>query len=372
MRLPPFTLERFFARFEFDVPYLLGSSDCAALTAGELLALEPGAAERFGALPLRYTATAGSEELRAALAEVYPGAGHEGVVVHAAPVEAIFVVMSTLVSPGDRVVVHVPCYEPLLEVARGAGGRIERWWARPEAGWEPDLAELEELLAGARGEPARLLVINFPHNPTGFQPGRSWFEKVLRLAEAAGARVFSDEIFRFLEHDPADRLPPAAELSESAVSLGGLSKAFGLAGVRAGWIACRDPEVRRAVVGFKDYTTTCAGAAAEHLAGIAVRNREAITARHRERVVRNLDLLRAFLAERGDLFRWVEPTAGPVAFPEWLGAEGTSALAERLAREAGVLVIPGAPFAMPRHLRLGFGRERFAEGLERLGEALAA
>lgn len=371
MHLPPFTLERFFARFELDVPYMLGSSDCATITLGELLAHEPGAAERLPDLRLGYSESQGSEELRDALAELYPTTGADGIVVHAAAVEAIFVFMNAVLAPGDRVVVLTPRFEPLSVVAREIGCTVERWRARPEAGWAPDLGELRRLLMPAAAPAARLLVVNFPHNPTGFLPDRAFLEEVLCLAEEAGALVFSDEIFRFLEHDPADLLPAVCELSERAVSLGGMSKSFGLAGLRIGWLATRDRATREAVLGFKDYTSTCAGSVAEQLAAIAVRNREAIIAPNRARVVENLGHLRRFIAARPELFSWVPPMAGPVTFPEWLGDGEVVALCERMAREAGVLLIPGKPLGMARHLRFGLGREGFPEGLARLGAALS-
>ena len=367
MKLPRFDLERFFARFEFEVPYLLGSSDCEAPTLEELLALEPETDARYRALRLGYSESEGSPELRREIATLYESVGAGQVLVHAAAVEVIFVFMNAVLDPGDRVVVLTPCFQPLAEIARAIGCRVEPWRARPEAGWEPDLGELERLLR----VPTRLLVVNFPHNPTGYHPAGAWFAEMLALADRHGAFVFSDEIFRMLEHEPGRRLPAACDASPRAASLGGMSKVFGLGGLRVGWLATRDREIRERVLGFKDYTTTCAPVAAELLAAVALRQRETLVARNRERVLRNVERFGQLVDRRPAFFDWHPPIAGTVAFPECKQVPDVDAFCEAAAATRGVMLIPGSTFGMPRHLRVGFGRAGFAEGLARLEEFIA-
>jgi len=362
MKLPTFELERFFARFEFEVPFLLGSSDCESPTLAELLALEPQAADRHLALRLGYSESAGSPELRREIAGLYGSIRADDVLVHSAAVEVIFVFMNAMLEPGDRVVVQSPCFPPLAEIARAIGCSVEPWHARPEARWEPDLAELERLLRPA----TRLLVINTPHNPTGFLPSPDHFAETLALAQRHGARVFSDEIFRLLEHDPGRRLPAACDVSERAASLGGMSKVFGLGGLRVGWLATRDPEVRQRVLGFKDYTTTCAPVGAELLAALALRQRERLVEHNRERVLRNVAAFRGFVERRSGFLDWIPPVAGTVSFPECSQVADVDGFCEAAARQAGVLLIPGSTFGLPRHMRVGFGRSGFSEGLARL------
>jgi len=362
MRPSRFELERFFARFEFAVPYLMGSSDCEAPALDELLELEPGAPARLLALRLGYSESEGSPELRREIATLYSSSGPDDVVVHGAAVEVIFVFMNAVVEPGDRVVVQTPCFAPLAEIARAIGCAVEPWRARPEAGWQPDLDELERLLL----RPTRLVVVNLPHNPTGFLPDPDWFAALVAIAERHGAFLFSDEIFRLLEHDPARRLPAACDVSERAASLGGMSKVFGLGGLRVGWLATRDREIRERVLGFKDYTTTCAPIVAEHLAAIALRQRDGLVARNRDRVLDNVRRFAAFCERRSGFIEWQRPAAGTVAFPECTQLADVDRFCEALAEQAGVLLIPGSTFGMPRHVRVGFGRAHFAEGLERL------
>ena len=157
-------------------------------------------------------------------------------------------------------------------------------------------------------------------------------------------------------------------MSARAASIGGVSKVFGLAGLRLGWLATRDRQIRERVLRFKDYTTTCAPILAEVLASVALRQRETIVGRNRERVVRNVERFGRFAKRAPGLLEWRAPIAGTVAFPEWKQVEDVDSFCEALARERGVLLIPGSTFGMPRHARVGFGRTRFAEGLERLEE----
>ena len=162
----------------------------------------------------------------------------------------------------------------------------------------------------------RALVVNFPHNPTGYLPGARLFRAdAWSLAEAAGWLVFSDEVYRFLEYRSEDRLPAACEMYENGVSLGVMSKAFGLAGLRLGWVACRNRDILRAMADFKDYTTICTAAPSEFLSALALRHRKVILERNLEIIAGNLELLRDFLERHGEHFSWQEPLAGPVAFP---------------------------------------------------------
>jgi len=217
----------------------------------------------------------------------------------------------------------------------------------------------------------RALVVNFPHNPTGHLPGRPFFEEIVAIARSNGLLLFSDEVYRFLEYDAGDRLPAACEIYENGVSLGVMSKAFGLAGLRLGWVACRNPAVLRAMAELKDYTTICAAAPSEFLARLALRRRSGILARNLEIIRRNLECLDGFLARHEDLFSWQRPRAGPVAFPAVRFAAASDDFCAGLLRERGVLLAPGSLFGdAARHFRIGFGRRDFAAGLDELAASV--
>lgn len=365
MPLPaPFKIERYFAKHEFSTRYLLSSSDCESLSLRELLELaDADGRERWERLTLGYTESAGHPVLRAEIARLYPSLSPEDVLV-AVPIEAMYVAMNVLLRPGDHVVALFPAYQALYEVARSVGCRVDLWSVTVRDGrWHADLDALARLI---RPE-TRLLVLNFPHNPTGYQPTRETFEAILALARRHGLYVFGDEMYRWLEHDEDQRLPPIVDAYERSIALGGLSKAFGLPGLRIGWLATRNRDLLARCLAFKDYTTICHSAPSEALAIIALRAHEALSARNREIVRANSSRAGAFFSGQPERFRWLAPQAGSVAFPEWLGKESVEAFCKTVLEEAGVMIVPGEMFDLPgRHFRVGLGRRDFPEALSQL------
>jgi aspartate/methionine/tyrosine aminotransferase len=358
-----FALERFFARHEFQVAHLLCASDCETFAVRELLALEAGAGEEFAALRLGYTETAGDPVLRREIANLYQGITADDILVFAGAEEAIFIFMNAVVNAEDHLFVHSPCYQSLAAVAEGNGCQVTRWQTIQENGWELDF----EFLGHSTQASTRVLVVNFPHNPSGYLPTRDFFERLLSLAAAKSWLVFADEVYRFLEYKPENRLPAACEVYENGVSLGVMSKAFGLAGLRLGWIACRNPAIMRKMAEFKDYTTICTAAPSEFLSSLALRHHETILNRNREIIARNLDLFRDFMRRHAEYFSWQEPRAGPVAFPRINFAQASDDFCADLLKKQGVLLLPGRLFgAGPEHFRIGFGRRNFSQGLAML------
>ena len=362
MNVEPFALERFFARHEFSARYNLCASDCETFSLGELLAMEAGAAEAFSSLRLGYTETAGHPALRQEIAALYQGLSADDVLVFAGAEEAIFVFMNAALQAGDHIIVHSPCYQSLASVAAAAGCRVTRWETGAKDGWAPDLGQLTGEITAA----TRALVVNFPHNPTGFLPTPGRFAEIVEIARRNQLLFFSDEVYRFLEYKEEDKLPAACEVYENGVSLGVMSKAFGLAGLRLGWAACRNRDILRAMAEMKDYTTICTAAPSEFLAALALRQRRRILERNLEIIGANLDRLNDFMAGHERFFAWLPPRAGPVALPAVRFAAGSDDFCSRLLREQGVLLLPGRMFgAAAEHFRIGFGRRDFPQGLEK-------
>lgn len=363
MIIREFALERYFARWEFTAPHLLSASDCEALTVRELLSIAATGTSVLEDLPLSYIDSQGTPALRERIAAHYPGSSAQDIVVTAAPEEAIYLAMTTLLRPGDRVVAQVPCYQSLVEIATHRGCEVVRWpMVETETGWRIDLDQLADLLT----KPTRLVVVNAPHNPTGHLPSHAEYAALIALVQARGAWLFSDEMYHGLEVASADRLPPAVTRYERAISLWGLSKSFALPGLRVGWLALRDRALRDAIVTYKDYTTICSSAPSELLATIALDHAGAILARSRALVEGNLALARAFAARRPDLLAWRDGGGSSVRFAR-LRSGGAHAFAERAAREAGVMVVPSTMFdAGDDHIRLGLGRRGFADALAAL------
>ncbi len=362
MPIEPFKLERFYARHEFTARHMLSSSDCEARTVGELLALEPGAAERFNAHWLGYTESPGAPELREAITRLYEHLSPGQVLVHAGAEEAIYTFFHALLAPGDHVVVQTPCYQSALSLPRSLGCAVTEWSGRPEDGWAPDLGAL----AGLLRPNTRALYLCAPANPTGYLFDADAFRRIIALAESRGIVVFSDEVYRELEHDPALRLPAACDLGARAVSLGVMSKAYGLPGLRIGWAASRNAALLAGMAQVKDYLTICSSAPSEFLAALALRHRDVLLERNLALIQRNLALLDPFLARWAPLFAWTRPQAGPIGFVRWLGSGSSEDFCGRVVEGCGVLLAPGELYERPGHFRLGFGRATLPDALEEL------
>ncbi|ABF85948.1 aminotransferase, classes I and II [Myxococcus xanthus DK 1622] len=364
MRIPDFKLERYFARWEFAAPYLLCSSDIEGWRMADLLALAgPDERARWEGLTLGYTESTGLPALREEIAALYPGLSPEQVLTFAGAEEALFVLVNVLLGPGDHAVVTWPGYQSLHEVARATGADVTLLRLREEDGWALDLDALRRALTPR----TRLLLVNFPHNPTGALLDRAAFDALCELSRERGIHLLSDEVYRLLEYDTRDTLPPAASHTPHGISLGVMSKAFGLAGLRVGWLACRDVELLRRCAAYKDYTTICNSAPSEVLSLIALRAKARVLARSRELLAANLSLLDGFFARHPDTFQWVRPRAGSVAFPRLLRETPVARFTEELREREGVLLLPGDVYDFPgNHFRLGLGRTNLPDALERL------
>jgi aspartate/methionine/tyrosine aminotransferase len=363
---PDFRLERFFARHEFSARHLLCASDCESISIGELLDLEPGAQDRFLKLKLGYTESTGHPELRRAIAGIYKTVDADDVLVFSGAQEAITLFLQGMLGAEDHAIVHWPCYQSLYEVAADAAGAVDRWEADADNHWKLDIEKLLPLIRTN----TRVIVVNTPHNPTGYlMPAADWRE-LHRIAASWGILVFCDEVYRESEYDPAERLPAGCEMGDHAVSLGVMSKTYGLAGLRIGWVATKNGAVMDRLRSMKDYTSICNSAPSEFLAELGLRHRQRLVDRNLKIIRGNLDLLDRFFDEFRERFVWHRPRAGAIAFPKLVG-QPIDDFCEAVLRETGVLLAPGSMFHDPgNHFRIGFGRASMAEGLEALGEHL--
>jgi aspartate/methionine/tyrosine aminotransferase len=366
MQISPFKIERYFARYEFNVDYVLCGSDCESMTIEDLLALEPDTADRFHKLWLGYTESQGSPGLRREICNLYRSIKPEQVLVHTGAEEAIFLFMHAMLKVGDHVIVHWPCYQSLAEVARSIGCEVTLWKADEESGWALDPTQLQQHIKST----TRAVIVNTPHNPTGYlMPADSWRE-ISRITAENGIIFFSDEVYRESEYRVDDRLPAACDLGEHTVSLGVMSKTYGLPGLRIGWIATQNEGVYQRMAVLKDYTTICNSAPAEFLAEVALRRRAALVARTQKIISENLNVLDGFFERYADRFVWQRPRAGAIGFPKLL-AEDVEDFCDALVKTAGVLLLPGSVYDDPgNHFRIGFGRKNMSAALGRLADFL--
>ena len=363
-----FALEVHFSRWEFAAKHNMAASDAQTLTLGELLAMaRPEDRAAFEALGLGYTETFGAPALRAEIAATYDTLRPEHLLCFAGAEEAIYVAMRVMLGRDDHAIVITPNYQAAETIPLGlcavTGVPLEY-----ERGWDLDL---DRLRAAIRPN-TRLVSINFPNNPTGRIVPRASLDAIVEICRVQGAWLFSDEVYRLIERDPALRLPQAVDLYERAISLNVMSKAYGLAGLRIGWLACKDRELLVRLERYKHYLSICNSGPSEALALIALRARERILERNRGIVRRNVALLDAFFTDHAELFDWRQPDGGCVGFIRYKGRDGVEAFTRRLVEEAGVLFLPASIFRSELNevpadcLRVGFGRADVPQGLAAL------
>ena len=375
--LPEFRLETYFSRWEFAARYHLTASAAETLTLAELLELADGDSRaRWATLDLGYTQTFGLPALREEIASTYQGLDEADVLCFAGAEEGLYLAMQALLGPGDHAVVITPNYQAAETVPLSVCGPdgVTGVPLREADGWALDVAAVEAALRPT----TRVVSVSVPNNPTGAVPDERSWQRLVELCDAAGVRLFSDEVYRGLEIPPRRPLPQAADLSEGALSLNVLSKAYGLPGLRIGWIASRDRALLGTLERLKHYTSICNAGPSEVLALAALRAREAILTRNREIVAGNLPLVEGFARRFPDLVEWRPPDGGCVAYPRYLGRDGVERMCADLVEEAGVLLLPASIYrselaATPSdRFRLGVGtpgRRRRPGTLGRLARA---
>ncbi len=375
MNISPFKLERYFAKYEFNTEFLLCSSDCEAMSIADLLALDAdptGAAEKFQNVWLGYTESQGSPTLRKEICNIYATMQPEDILVHTGAEEAIYLFMHAVLKENDHIIVHAPHYQSLSEVAKSIGCDVNLWQGREENGWALEMDELSHLMRST----TKAIIINTPHNPTGYLMSHADFDAVNKFAQENNLLLFCDEVYRESEYDPATRLPSACDVGEHAVSLGVTSKTYGLAGLRIGWIATKNKKVYQNMASLKDYTTICNSAPSEFLAEVALRNRQKLIDRNLTIIKDNLAIVDDLFSRHADLFQWVRPQAGSMGFPKLLtsarkGKGDIEDFCDDLVRKTGVLLLPGTMYDdSGNHFRLGLGRKNLPQAIERLEQYL--
>ena len=371
MKLEQFAMERMQSTYENLVEFNLSESGVRPLTPRELI---EDAAGLEGLLdqPLVYSQSNGTIELRQAIASMYPGAGIDHVEVTNGGSEANFITTFNLIEPGDEVVMLVPNYMQTWGLSRAFGGTIREWRLKedlPAGRWRADLAELDTLVTAR----TKMIVICNPNNPTGARLTASELDAIARAADKHGAWILSDEVYRGAEIDGQETASMWGR-SPRAIITSGLSKAYGLPGLRIGWIVA-PPELIASFWSYHDYVTIAPGALSDRLARVAMRpeRRARLFERTRGILRRNLPLIEAWLTEAGG-FRWIKPEAGAIVYVKYEHPINSTELVNRLRVEKSVLTVPGDHFGMDGYLRLGFGEppEYNRAGLDRLKELLAS
>jgi aspartate/methionine/tyrosine aminotransferase len=375
MKIEPFGLERWMTRHETRVRYDLAESGIYPLRLADLLGWLPAAEsrstlDRLLDLRLGYSEASGTLELRTVIAETYTGCDPENILVTTGAIEANFLLFNVLLDSGDHVIAPHPAYQQLYSVPRALGCEVSLWEVGPGSHYRYDMAALERLVR----PDTRLIVVNTPHNPTGAMLSAKELGRVYALAESVGATVVCDEAYRWLAVPGGDPFaPPIFEHGPRGISVGTISKPFGLPGLRIGWLAA-PKKVVSACWGMRDYLSLSPGKLNDAVAQLAFRHRERIIERNERIIAANFAATERWLARHAELLSWTPPRGGLVALLRYRLEIPSRELADLLATDYSVMLAPGAAFGFEHHLRIGLGQEPgvFQAGLDEASRCFEA
>jgi aspartate/methionine/tyrosine aminotransferase len=364
MKIEEFKLERFFAKHENDSPYMLGASDCESFSVNEIISKEETA--DLHSLRLGYSNSQGLLLLRKEITKQFQNVTQDEIVI-SAPQEAIFITLNAMLEAGDKIVVQVPCYQSLCAIPKAIGCTVTMWTPSIlKNQWNFDIEELRKKI----DKTTKLIIINSPHNPTGHHFSKREFTEIIDIAKENNCYVFSDEMYRTLVLRTDDLLPAGSDTYEKCISLSGVSKTFGLGGLRIGWLSIKEKTLLQKVLNFKDYTTLSNSILSEFVALAALRKSDSILSRNIGIIQDNLKILDEFFSRYNDKFQWLKPKAGTVALVKTKFTKNTESFCEELMSEKGVLLMPGTKFDYDDCLRIGFGRKNLPMGLQQLDSYL--
>lgn len=361
MKVSKFETEHYYALYEFSAAHLLSVSDCETVSISELIQFADLNLSDLGEQRLGYTESQGNPELRQTIALSYENINPEDVLVLATPIEGLFISMQAILEPQDEAIVLTPAYDALFNLPSDLNQRAKAWPLKAAKGkWALDLEALERLISSK----TKLLVVNFPHNPTGFLPTEAEFNQLIEIAKKHDLYLLCDEMYRGLEFGINPQLASGVELYEKSVVLSGLSKSHGLPGLRAGWLLTRDKSLYEKLLNWKLYTSICPAAPVEFLAMAALKVEGKLIQKNKEIIKRNLKLAEPFFEKWKSLFEFRAPLAGSIALVE-LKAGNATHYCHSLAKEAGVVLLPSRFMRFPdSFVRFGFGRTSFQAALE--------
>ncbi len=366
MKINDFKLECYFGEYEFTAPYLLAQSDCEAMTIKELLDREQGAEQEFLNQWLGYTETWGDPELRTLIAGLYETMSDQDVLVFHGAQEAIFGYMNVMLNQGDHMIVMYPNYPSAYEVAKAVPDCQYSHWEIVDDGekWVLDFERLEGLIQPN----TKIIAVNSPNNPTGYTLTNEEIEKLCDICKKYNLHLFADEVYKGLELDGEKRVWMSDRYDKCA-SLGVMSKSYGLAGLRVGWVASKDHDLLDKMVKMKHYMSICDSAPSEFLSKVALKHSAELLDRNLELIRSNIALANEFFDRYPNVFEKKDIMAGSVAFHKILLPMSATEFCKRAVEKKGVLLLPSQVFDTEDvYFRMGYGRKNFSENLKKLEE----
>ena len=366
MEIAPALLEEWLREHYFNAEIDIGSSCVQNFSLAELRGIVRITDQELNDVVFDDSPTCGNARLRQAVARQWGNGDPQHVMATHGSSEVIFLAVNALLRPEDEVVALDPCYFSYRNLAESKGCRLKPWRLRFENKFEPDFEELKSLITPR----TRMVMVNFPHNPTGASVSIEQQKELIAAAAEVGAYLVWDTALAALTYDEPP-LPDAHVLYERAISIGTLSKAYGLAGLRVGWCQAA-PGVIEQFVHLRDYTTLYLSPLVELIAARAIEQADDILSVRLPPARANLELLTRWVEAHDDLIEWVRPRGGVTAFPRFRYISNIAAFCRRLTEERGVMLVPGHCFSHENHVRLGFGgpTAAFQEGLNRLSHLL--
>lgn len=362
MKFPRVPLEDWMRQFYFDTPIDMGSSGVENYSLAEIRELTGLQMQSLDNLVFNDSLTLGDNDLRAALADRLLDGDPQKVMVTNGSNEAGFFISQALLEPGDEVVCLDPIYHTLCNLPDANGCHVKSWPLRWERGFEPDFTELNDLVT----DKTAMICVNFPHNPTGTSINESQLDELIAIADRVDAWLVWDAAFQELVYDREQLPNPLLRYPKSLVT-GTLSKCYGLAGSRVGWVMAM-PHVLEKFELIKDYLSLFTSPLVELVATSVIRHADKLVAPRHARAASNLKLLETWIEARSARFSWIKPQGGVTAFPKIHDLPNSEPFCKDLAREHGVMMVPGTCFKHPSHVRLGFAgpTDSFELGLSRL------
>jgi aspartate/methionine/tyrosine aminotransferase len=365
----PFLMEYMMSKFEQDVEYNLSESGVHPITVRELLDDDPRLIDRLLATGLNYPHVNGIPELRANIASLYAGANSNNVLVTVGAAEANYITTRTLLGAGDEIVIMLPNYMQIWGIAKNHGLHVKTFHLREATGWAPDLAELESAVTPH----TRLIAVCNPNNPTGRILSEAEMDAIVDCAERVGAWILADEVYRGADRVSDQENPSFHGRYDKVVATGSMSKAYGLPGLRLGWVV-GPPDTVDDIWRRHEYTTISATMLSNKLAAYALSPevRSRLIQRTRSYIRQGYPTLENWMASHENTFTLTPPQAAAIAFVRYHLDINSTALTERLREEKSVLIVPGDHFGMDRFVRISFGLpgDYLKSGLDRIHDLI--
>lgn len=361
-----FKLEEYLGEYEFSDVEMICASDLDGWPMQDILDMADAECRALWKnLSLGYTEVRGAPLLRRDILSTYSTSFDvaQNIIVTSGAEEALYASMQALLSKDDHVIVMSPCYQSHVEIPKAMGCQVSEWVLKADEFWQPNVERLRQLI---RPE-TKLIVINMPHNPTGMICSKQVLDEIVEIAKGANAYLLNDEVYRDMEHDTADQLPHIADVYEKGISVNVMTKSYGLAGLRIGWVVSPDSELIEKIESYKHYLSICSSAPSEILSMIALRNRHKIFQHNKAYMLKNFVQFQKFMKKYQAQFEWVEPKGGCIGFVKIKHAElNSQSFCDNVREKANLLLLPGAVYDVQEpYFRIGFGRKNFLKLLKR-------